>query len=409
MLLPVLTKHWLIGSGFLLLILFSGTLRSEPVPISRVEANAIGSYAEIFFEPAERLSIDEARSLFADNAGVTVDSDTLNFGIGVPPHWLKFVVDNPTESTVNKVLSVENAWLDQLAIHIFYDDEQQLKYALGDSLVQTDRPVDNRFYVLEYAFKPGKTTLYLRVAGSDAMLLPIYLNDRSTFTQRFEFANYSYGLLYGILAALMLYKLMLFGRLLDAPHLFYSLYLLSFIACNLAYTGHGFRWLWPQAVHWQQWANPVLMVVTGVCGLVFASSLLATRKTLPRLYWAVCSCCLAVLIGLGVAYYMAQIQTALILALVFVVLFTIIMVLLGFMALRAGNVSAKFFLPAAVAGAISATITVLAVANILPYSNWTYRAVEIGMVIQALLFGLALSGKFHLIDIKPLHAVQSHR
>ena len=348
-------------------MLFAGALHADPIPISRVSSSAIGDYAEFFFEPGERMAIEEARSLFADNAGDSGDKQILNFGIGAPPHWLKFVVDNPTETTISKVLSVETAWLNNLAIYIFEDNQQQAHYALGDTQVQTARPLDSRFYVVDYAFKPGKTSLYLRVAGSDPMLLPIYLDDRATFNQRFEFEDYSYGLLYGVLAALLLYNLMLFISLHSGPHLFYSLYLASFIACNLAYTGHGFRWLWPQAIHWQQWANPVLMIVAGIGGLLFATSFLETRKVLPRLYWAVCGLCLAMLISLGAAYYVAQIQTALILAFVFVVLFGVLMTMLGILAYRAGNPAANFFLPASV---VAATRRASSSSSVATRSRW---------------------------------------
>ncbi|HET8807633.1 MAG TPA: 7TM diverse intracellular signaling domain-containing protein [Methylophaga sp.] len=401
-----MTERWVICAGWFVLMLFAGTLQAEPIPISRVSGSAIGDYAEIFFEPGERMPIEEARSLFADNAGISGERDILNFGIGAPAHWLKFIVNNPTKMTITKMLSVETAWLDDLAIYIFKKDELQAKYVLGDSLVQTARPIDNRFYVIEYEFQPGTTSLYLRVASNDAMLLPIYLDDGATFNKRFEFKNYSYGLLYGVLAALLLYNLMLFFSLHSAPHFFYSLFLTSLIACNLAYTGHGFRWLWPHAIHWQQWANPVLMTVTGICGLLFAFSFLETRKTLPKLYWAVSGLCLAVLIGLGAAYYAAQIQTALILALVFIVLCTVLMALLGIFAYRAENPSANYFLLASILGAISAIITALTVSDMLPYSIWGYRAVEIGMVVEAILLALALADNFRRGEKKRLQAAQ---
>lgn len=386
-----MTDKRLITACWLLLMLVVGNLQADPIPISRVSGSTIGEYAEVFFEPGERMAIEEVRSLFTDNAGIKADSSILNFGIGAAPHWLHFVVDNRTETTINKVFSVETAWLDNLAIYIYQDGAEQAEYAMGDSLVQTDRPIDSRIYAVEYAFKPGKTSIYLRVAGSDSMLLPIYLDDSAAFHKRFEFQDYSYGFLYGVLTTLLLYKLILFIRLHSAPHLFYSLYLVSFIACNLAYTGHGFRWLWPQAIHWQQWANSVLMIVVGMSGLLFASSFLKTRQTLPKLHWLIWGGCLVILMGLGAAYYFAKIQIAVKLAFVFIVLISLIMVLLGVLSFRADNPSAKIFLPATVIGALTVTITVLSVANIVPYSVWAYRAVDVGIVIEAMLFALALA------------------
>lgn len=389
---------------WLLLLLFGGLAQAEPIPVSRVDAGPIGKFAEVFFEPGEQLKIDEARSLFTDNGGVGVSREVPNYGIGAAPRWLKFSVENETDETIDKVFSVETAWLDQLAIYIFHGDQQQVKYALGDQLVQTDRPVDSRFYVIEHAFQPGVTSLYLRVASSDPMLLPIYLNDRPVFNKRFEFEDYSYGLLYGVLAALLLYNLMLFVSLRSGPHCFYALYLLSFIACNLAYTGHGFRWLWPQLTHWQQWANPVLMIVAGISGLLFAMCFLQTRQNFPRLHWGVWGVCLAILIGLGAAYYAGQIQTALVLAFTFIILFTLLMCAMGVMAFRAGNPSANFFLPASVVAAITAAITALTVWGVLPYAIWSYRAVDIGIVIEAVLLALALADQFRRGEMQRLDA-----
>ncbi len=399
-----MTDRRLMPVWWLLLMLVVGSLQAAPVPISRVSSSAIGEHAEIFFEPGDRMAIEEVRSLFSDNAAVHGDSDILNFGIGAPPQWLKFVVDNPTDETINKVLSIETAWLNKLSIYIFHKNKQQLKYTLGDTLVHPDRPVDSRFYVAEYGFKPGQTSLYLRVESIDPMLLPIYLNDRHVFDKRFELEDYSYGFLYGILTALLLYNLMLVFSLRSGPHLFYSLYLLSFIACNLAYTGHGFRWLWPQAVHWQQWANPVLMITCGITGLIFATSFLQTHKILPRLHWGVLAICLSMLIVLGATYYAGQIQIALLLAFNFILLFSGLMILLGIFAYRAGNPSANLFLPASVVAAIGATITALAVWGLLPYSIWTYRAVEMGLVFEAILLALALADKFRRVEHKRLGA-----
>lgn len=381
-------------------MLVVGSIQADPIPISRVSGSAIGEYAEVFFEPSDRMAIEEVRNLFVDNAGIKANSSILNFGIGAKPHWLNFVVDNPTETTINKVFSVETAWLDNLAIYIYQEGKQQAEYAMGDSLVQTDRPIDSRFYAIEYAFKPGKTSIYLRVAGSDSMLLPIYLDDSAAFHKRFEFQDYSYGFLYGVLTMLLLYSLILSIRFHSPPHLFYSLYLASFIACNLAYTGHGFRWLWPQAIHWQQWASSILMIAVGISGLVFASSFLRIRQTLPKLQWLVFGLCLIILLALSGAYYAAQIQIALKSAFVFIVLFSLMMVLLGILAYRAGNPFAKIFLPATVIAALTATITVLSVANIVPYSIWTYRAVDVGIVLEAILFSLALTEQSRRRDLE---------
>ncbi|MDP1165342.1 7TM diverse intracellular signaling domain-containing protein, partial [Klebsiella pneumoniae] len=78
--------------------------------------------------------------------------------------------------------------------------------------------------------------------------------------------HYGYGLLYGFLLALMAYNAMLFSGLRERSHLYYAAYLMSFIAVNLGYTGHGWVWLWPGVAGLQRYAILALMVWFGVCG-----------------------------------------------------------------------------------------------------------------------------------------------
>lgn len=393
----------------MMLLLISSISYAEPIPVSRVSTDAIGQYAEVFFEPGEHLAIDEARSLFDENGGVRLGENVLSFGMISSPLWLKFSIDNPTEKSVEKIFSIETSWLNALSIYIYQDDNQLAKYAMGDELVQTDRPVDSRFYVVDYDFEPGLTEIYVRVAGTDPMLLPIFLNDRKTFAKRFEIEDYSYGILYGVLGALAFYNLMLFVSLRSVPHLAYTIYLLTYIALNLSYTGHGFRWFWPDNTYWQQWSNPVLMIAGGVAMMLFACCFLKIRKTLPKLFWIVVGITIAILIAFGAAYYLQQIQTALVLGFVYTFIYSVLMIVIGVLAFKAGNPSAKYFLPATTIVAICAAVTVMTIWNVLPYSVWAYRSAEVGMVIEALLLALALADQFRRGEIKRVFAEEQAR
>ncbi len=71
--------------------------------------------------------------------------------------------------------------------------------------------------------------------------------------------------------------------------------------------------------------------------------------------------------------------------------------------------SAKYFLYASIVAALSATVTALAVWGLIPYKTYTYRAVEIGMMIEAILLALALAEQFRLIQDEKIHAEQMAR
>src|SRR5699024_1009882 len=99
--------------------------------------------------------------------------------------------------------------------------------------------------------------------------------------------DYSYGLLYGFLLALLVYNAVLYAGLREVRYILYSLYLGMFLAMNVSYTGQGFHWLWPDDTAWAQWSNPILMVAYGVSGLDFALAFLNTRRQFPRAHKAV--------------------------------------------------------------------------------------------------------------------------
>ncbi|AFJ03679.1 GGDEF domain protein [Methylophaga frappieri] len=361
-------------------------------------SSSLGQFAEIFFEPEEIMTSAQAKHLFAEQAGVAIKETTPNFGIGARPHWLSVTVNNPHEIMVERFLSVENAWLDDLQVFVFYQDKLESQFSMGDSYPFATRPYFSRFFDMPIQFKPGQTTLLVRVATPDPMMLPIYLNDAAAQAQRQEFDQYSYGLLYGFLAALMLYNLMLFLGLRSLPHLFYTLYLAACILCNMAYTGHAFWWFWPDMVVWQKWSNPTLMMSYCVTGLLFALTFLKTRKMLPRLHWMVSGFCVLMVVGFVGAFYADWIQVALVLAFIFILLFACLMIVLGVLAIKAGNPSGRFFLLASIVSMLTAAVSSLSVWGWIPYSFWTFRAVEAGTMVEAVLLALALADHFRRVE-----------
>jgi diguanylate cyclase (GGDEF)-like protein len=100
---------------------------------------------------------------------------------------------------------------------------------------------------------------------------------------------------------------------------------------------------------------------------------------------------------------------ALYLAFVYILLFSVLMILLGASALRAGNPVARYFLYAAIASAVGAALTALTVWGWLPYTVLGYRAVDVGTVIEALLLALALAEQFRRNQDERIRAEQLAR
>ncbi|WP_227028708.1 GGDEF domain-containing protein [Azotobacter chroococcum] len=109
---------------------------------------------------------------------------------------------------------------------------------------------------------------------------------------------------------------------------------------------------------------------------------------------------------LGSGFFQRPDKHALMLAFVFVLLFAGIMLALGAISMRSGQKPAKYFLLAAIAAMLGAAISTLAVWGRIPTNEWTYRAADIGMMLDATLLALALTYRFRVTQAEKLRAEQ---
>ena len=373
-------------------LVYHAAAMATPVPIAEAgPGQPLGRHAEFMKEPGAPLTINEAISLYAAGKFTPGSRPILAFGIGPRPVWIRLRVSNPGKQAVYRQLQVENSWLDHIDVYFVRNGQTTDAYHTGDSQPFSERPLPKRFFSFEHEFAPGSTDIYLRVETEDPVVVPIFLLTEKQAAHKEMEEGYSYGFLYGYLLALLCYNLFIFMGLHNRANLLYAGFIAIFILMNIAYTGHGFAWFWPQHVTLQRWIIPTLMVAYGLTGLLFAKYFLDTRTHLPRtdrfVSWA---SGLAVLLLL-VAFTLQSQKYVLIDAFAFVTFFTLMMLTIGIMSFRAGLRYSRYFLFASIASMVGASITDLAVWGFIPYNDWTYRAVEIGMLVDATLLALALT------------------
>ncbi len=369
---------------------------AAPLSLTLTLERPLGLYTAYWQEQGPPLSLAQAETLYQNGQFSPTQATVPDFGIGAKPVWLHLAVQNPTALPLTRRLVLENSWLDAIDVYFSRNGKAQAVYHLGDGQPFSRRPIPSRFFTLEYTFAPGQSDIYFRIATPDPMVVPLYLLTQDEARQRESKQEYAYGLIYGFLIALMAYNAMLFFSLGSLRFLFYALYLAMFISMNVTYTGHGFAWIWPDSVKWQLWSHPLLIYTYALSGLVFASRFLDTQENFPRIHRG--------LVRYGAASGLLMAATvlfhsqlyALLVSFVFVFLFSFIMLALGIVAVRAGHKPARYFLIAALAAMVGAMLTTLSVWGFIPFSGWTYHAVEIGMLLDATLLALALAYQFRV-------------
>ena len=383
---------------YVLALLWSATIAAAPISLAHVDENAIGFDTTFLKEKEGPLDLDHA--LAAQQAGEFTHGGNavLNFGIGSKPVWIHFAVDNPTMAPTHRRLSIENAWLDRVHVYIRHQGKTLASYRVGDARAFGQRPVNSRFFVFDPLFDPGVSDVFIRIETPDPMVVPIRLMGSEESRIREARQEISYGLVYGFLLALIAYNAILSASLRSSRYLFYSLYLTMFMLMNIAYTGHGFAWIWPASVRWQQWSNPILMFLYGVSGLLFANRFLDLGNHFPRVQKAVIAYCLIFGGALATAVLFGSQRYALLVSFTFVFLFTNIMLLLGALSVHSGQKPARYFLLASIAAMVGAVLTTLSTSGFIPFTGWTFRAVELGMLVDATLLALALSYQFRVLQ-----------
>lgn len=364
----------------------------------------IGKHLFYFLEGPQALTLEQVTQKFSDNQFTSANRATLNFGIGSNPVWLKFDAINKTQAAILQRLSIETSWLDNIDVYISSPGLKTTHFFSGDSQPFNERQLDDRFFIFDHNYAPGLSSVYMRIQTPDPIVLPIYLTDKDAFFARQKFDSYSYGVLYGGIFVLLAYNLMLFLSLKNSRYLYYSIYLTFFLLANSSYTGHGFQYLWGESVRWQIWSNPVLMVLYSISGLVFALRFLDIKTYYPRMFSSILFACIGVVLLQLLSIINAAHEVSLLIAFTFMFLFSIAMLILGGLSLYAGNKSAKYFLLASVLHTTASGITVMVVWSFIPYSVLAYRAIDIGMMLDAILLAMALAYQFRLANEEKVRA-----
>lgn len=328
--------------------------------------------------------------------GEPVGSRILSLGIGSDPVWMLLTFDNQRTASVVRYLGVENAWLDHVEVYFVNRGKVARSYLAGDLQPFDARGEPNRYFFFEHSFPPGRTQVLLRVESNDPLVLPVRIYSPQLMRSAASATSYQYGVLYGYLIALLAYNLLLALSLKSSRYLFYSVYLFSFLLMNASYTGLAYQWLWPDLPRWQQCATPLLMLLFVITGILFANRFLGMKQRSRWLYDQFYRFMLA-LISLAALFFILNLHVYLLyLAFLAIGPFVGIMMLSGMLALRQGMREAGYFIVATLFASVGAAVTALTVAGVVDYRPWAYHAVELGMVVEATLFALALAYQFRL-------------
>jgi diguanylate cyclase (GGDEF)-like protein len=372
-------------------VLAAASAEANILRLSEVPPHTLGQYADYFIEGDAPLSLTEAMEKQHEGDFQQEMKGAPNFGIGSRPVWLHLAVDNDTHADAERYFIGGVTWLDRMDVYLVHPDGSQTVVHTGDELPDAPGLTPAMGYALPLQFSAGRNDIYLRVASTDPMAIPVELMTKQRFEERRLLLGYFYGFFFGFLVALSAYNVLLFGGTKERSYLYYSLALSSILFCNFAYTGHGVNWLWPESPRFQHFVILVSMVVYNALGLLFAARFLALATHSPRTLRAIRWITWIALGIMAFAVLMDSQFVAALLAFICMCTFSVGMFLLGIMSVWRKQSSGRYFLFATFFGMLGVGITALAVWGKITFRPYTFHAAEVGLMIEATLLALGLS------------------
>ena len=380
---------------------FATDTPSQAVFIPQFNQGTLGKYAEYFQESDTSLSLDQARQMFNTSKTQVGSNNSIALGLGADPIWIKVRLNNLQDTALVYRLAIETPWLDYIDTWLVKDDQVIKHVKGGDGFPFSERPMPYRFYAFEFPYPSGQTDVYIRIDTKGPMAIPIRFSSSQQAVNHDINSAYQYGLLYGVMLALALYNLVLFIFIRQREYGLYSLYLIGFVLNSLSYTGQLHTVItYDFGPYFQDWLDIFLMITYSIAGLHFARSLLHTIDHAPKLDTFVRRTTLIIPIGMVFGFIIDHLLFSMTLAFLLNTCFVILFVVMGLKALNARKPFALIFLVSSVTAAICITISTLAVLGlIIPYNDFTFKAIEVGMALEAILLSIILARQFRMAHL----------
>ncbi|MEP7102127.1 MAG: diguanylate cyclase [Burkholderiales bacterium] len=386
-------------------------LASSAVSAPMADRNApLGGFAELLDEvPGRPLTIAEARSRLAAGEFLRSTAAVPNLGNRAPPRWMHLDIENPGSTPLAYRLYVAEGWADQLDVWLFTASGTPTHWLAGDERSPSRFLRAGLGFGFDATLPPGHSELFVRADSIDSVALALRLVPLAE-TGELEGASRDWlGLVHGFLLALVATYGLLWLALRETNLLRYVAYVGSYLYMHLAYSGVGARLVWPDAPAVAQFAILVGMALFSSSGLWFARGFLGLAEFAPKIdravAWVVRIALAAMLLCVLANWKAAAVD----LAFAYIMLFTFAMTGLGILAVRHGREQSLIFCAATLVSMVGALVTTLAVMGRLPFSSLTFRAVEVGVMIEAAVWALALGLRLRRQQVDRAQALELAR
>lgn len=321
--------------------------------------------------------------------------DNFSQGFNRSAWWLKFSIANPTAHSQERLLEIGYPMLDQVHVYVYSGGRQISQFLLGDKLPYSMRPLDHHHFIIPVNWEPRQSLDFLiYVKSSGSVYAPLTLWKRSAFISYDSKRTFGQSLYLGALGIFVIYNLLLFLAVKDRSYLYFVCaegFVLLFLSSRMGLT---FRYLWPNAIIWNDRAIPVCISGVFLFAALFLNKIFRLNEVSKSWERASLGFAGLGLLCMGVAFILPY-HTALKLALIYSSISICSAFIAGGLCWRRGISAARLYTSAFAITLICFMPIMLSVADLVPLNYVTAYAHYVGAMVGALMLSFALTERIN--------------
>jgi len=263
--------------------LSTAAAQQAAVSLHAMAGNRIGDKMLYRIDTDAPLSIDAVIQTLDDPTWYHTPDDAGTVGFMDGSVW--FYVPVTVEVSGQWVAIANNRQLDQIDFYVLKDQQIISHQRVGNRLPFNERPLPTNDFVLPLNLeKDTEYQFFIHIEHDGVIDFPLELQERESFLIAKLDQNFFLGLYYGIVIIMALYNLFIFFITKDRSYLFYVGFITSMGIFSASLHGLTYKFLWPEAIAFNQRAALLADTSGMFWGLLFSASFLQLKTYAPRLY-----------------------------------------------------------------------------------------------------------------------------
>ena len=323
--------------------------------------------------------------------------ECVSMGLTDATLWLRLRIKNSSNAQ-NWLLYCANGFVDKIDLYFKNSKGKWIIQENGLNSVPSKRTLNHRFPTFVFNDRDTITrTYYLKIRTKSAMQVPIYLERGFNFSQKSHVLELLYGIFTGIMILMMFSSLFSAISFKDKEYFYYFVFVLGSSIFYLSLSGHLSLYIWKENYMAGKLFLGLGMGAWSLGAALFTRSFLYTKRYFPLMskmlgFYSI----YGVFIGIS-AFFLDYIDY-----IYFVVIGGNIgncIILVGcWVCWYRGNKYAKYVAIAWLFYIVGTALLALSVVGVIPRTLITAHLGEISSVLEILLFSMALSDKYRIIQ-----------